>query len=207
VTGQYVNPHDLPRLVVMISGNGSNLQALIDACAAGWLRAQIALVVSNRKTAYGLTRAEQAGIPALHFPASFYPVREEYDRALAEVISPYQPSLVVLAGWMHILSSPFLDRFPNRIINLHPALPGKYPGARAIERAFESFMFNEIEESGCMVHHVEPEVDAGHVVAKATVPMVWDDTLESFTARMHATEHQLLVYAVRALLSQQEAAE
>ncbi len=192
------------KLVVLISGSGTNLQAIIDAIHAGTLTAQIALVVSNRKAAYGLTRAEQAGIATLYLPLKPYlddgRGREAYDADLAAAIVPYQPDLIVLAGWMHILSPAFLDQFPRRVINLHPALPGHFPGTHAIERAYEAFQRGEITSSGCMVHYAVPEVDAGDVIASVQVTFEPEDTLESFEARMHAQEHKLIVQAIRFLL-------
>lgn len=195
-----------PRVVVFISGSGTNLQALIDAAQGGELDAEIVLVVSNRQAAYGLERARRAGIPTLHFPLKPYreagKQREAYDADLAAHVAAAKPDLVVLAGWMHVLSQAFLDRFTQRVINLHPALPGMFPGTHAIERAFEAFQRGEIAESGCMVHVAVPEVDAGPVVAQMAVPMYSGDTLTDFEARMHATEHVLIVEAVRRALGQ-----
>lgn len=195
-----------PRLVVLISGSGSNLQALIDACANGALTATIALVVANRKAAYGLERAAQAGIETLYFPLKPYAdtgrSRTDYDADLAARLAAYTPDLIVLAGWMHILSPAFLDRFPGQVVNLHPALPGTFPGTDAIQRAFAACQRGEISFSGCMVHYVIPEVDAGAVIAQAVVPYQPGDTLAAFEARMHEAEHRLIVEGVqRALLA------
>ena len=165
------------------------------------------LVVSNRKAAYGLVRAERAGVPTLYFPLKPYRdaglSREQYDADLAERVAAYKPDLIVLAGWMHILSPAFLDRFPNRVINLHPALPGMFPGTHAIERAFEAFRRGEITHSGCMVHYAVPEVDAGPVIVQAEVPINDTDTLETFEERMHTTEHRLIVEAIAKVLEEQ----
>jgi len=195
----------LPRIVVMVSGGGTNLQALIDAVESGALPAQIALVVSNRRDAYALQRAEQQGIPSLYFPLKPYTnagrTRADYDADLASEIAKSEPDLIVLAGWMHVLSPAFLEHFPNQMINLHPALPGEFPGANAIDRAFAAFCADEINISGCMVHYVIPEVDAGEVIASAAVPFLKADTLDSYAERLHAAEHQLLVYATRLALS------
>lgn len=192
------------RLVVFISGSGTNLQALIEAVEAGELAAEIVLVVSNRLQAYGLKRAESAGIPTLYFPLKPYKDagldRVRYDADLAEQIRAYQPDLIVLAGWMHVLGPAFLDQFSNRVINLHPALPGQFIGVEAIERAYAAYQRGEISESGCMVHYVIPEVDAGPVLATAVVPIHPSDTLDDFAARMHAAEHKLIVAATRKAL-------
>ncbi|WP_322802408.1 phosphoribosylglycinamide formyltransferase [Thermoflexus sp.] len=199
------------RLVVMISGFGSNLQAILDACREGRLWAEVVLVVSNRRDAYGLIRAARAGVPTLYFPLR--PYRERgldriaYDQDLADQIAPYRPDLIVLAGWMHILSSAFLDRFPGRVINLHPALPGMFPGRDAIRRAFEAYRRGEISCSGCMVHYVTPEVDAGPVLVQAEVPLYPEDTLERFEARMHEAEHRILVEGIRRALERLRSCE
>jgi formyltetrahydrofolate-dependent phosphoribosylglycinamide formyltransferase len=191
------------RLAVFISGNGSNLQALIDAIAAGELEATIVVVVSNRQDAYGLERAEQANIPTLYFPLNQYLAaghsRAAYDADLADMLLAYRPDVVVLAGWMHVLSPAFLDQWPGRVLNLHPALPGQFAGTQAIQRAYEAFQRGEIEQTGVMIHWVIPEIDAGPVIATATVPIRADDSLADLEARVHATEHRLLVEAVRNL--------
>lgn len=191
----------MKRLAVLISGSGTNLQALIDAIAAGELEAKIVAVVSNRRDAYGLARAEQAHLPTLYFPLKSYleagHSREAYDADLAKMILAYQPDLIVLAGWMHVLSPAFLDCFPGCVLNLHPALPGQFAGTHAIERAYEAFQRGEIEQTGVMVHWVIPEIDAGPVIVAAPVPIYPTDTLADLENRIHATEHRLLIEAVR----------
>jgi len=188
------------RIVVLISGGGSNLQAIIDAIHSQHLNAEIVLVVSNRKNAYGLQRAEADDIETLYFPLKPYKEagksREDYDADLAATIREYAPDLIVLAGWMHILTPAFLEPFPNKVINLHPALPGMFPGTNAIERAYEAYQSGEIESSGIMVHYAVPEVDAGEVIIQAEVPILPGDSLEDFETRMHTTEHRLIVQAV-----------
>lgn len=188
------------RLVVFISGSGTNLQALIDAVRDGRLAAEIVLVVSNRQEAYGLQRAQSAGIPTLYFPFKPYreagKSREAYDADLAVAVARYKPDFVVLAGWMHILSPAFLTPFAQQVINLHPALPGTFPGTHAIERAFEAFQRGEISQSGCMVHYTVPEIDAGPVIAQTVVPFLAGDSLTDFETRLHQAEHHLLVEAM-----------
>ncbi len=195
------SPRVPARLAVLISGNGSNLQAIIDAIQAGTLPARVVLVVSNRREAYGLVRAARAGIPACAFPLKPYREagrpREAYDADLAGIVAGCKPDLVVLAGWMHVLSRAFLDRFPGRVLNLHPALPGQFAGTHAIQRAHEAFRRGEITHTGVIVHWVVPEVDAGPVIAQADVPICPTDTLEDLEARVHAAEHRLLVDAIR----------
>lgn len=195
----------LPRLVILISGSGSNLQAILDAVEDGTIPAVPSLVVSNRQKAYGLVRAERAGVPTAYFPFKPYrdagKARETYDADLAAVIRPYQPDLIILAGWMHILSAAFLKHFPNKVINLHPALPGQFAGTHAIQRAYEAYQRGEIDHTGCMVHVTIPEVDAGPVLAQAEVPILPEDGLADLEDRMHRTEHGLLVAAIRDVLN------
>ncbi|MEM7336574.1 MAG: phosphoribosylglycinamide formyltransferase [Chloroflexota bacterium] len=191
------------RLIIFISGSGSNLQAILDACSSGQLASEPVLVVSNRKAAYGLTRAQAAGIPTLYHPLKPYREagkgRDVYEADLVEKIRPYAPDLIILAGWMHILGQPFLDQFPQKIINLHPALPGQFDGIRAIERSFAAYQNGEITHSGCMIHYAIPKVDAGDVILQAKVPIHYSDTLDTFAQRMHQTEHRLIVEAIRKL--------
>lgn len=195
------------RLVVLVSGSGTNLQAILDACGCGALNAKVVGVISNRKAAYGLVRAQKARVPTYYMPLRSYTAagrpREDYDRLLSERVAQLRPDLVVLAGWMHVLTPIFVERFAGRLINLHPALPGQFAGTRAIERAFDAFQRGEIPHSGVIVHHVVPEMDAGAVVAQAVVPILPTDTLEQFEARVHEVEHVLLVDAIKSLLEAQ----
>jgi formyltetrahydrofolate-dependent phosphoribosylglycinamide formyltransferase len=191
------------RLVVLISGNGSNLQAILDACASGELHASVVTVISNKPDAYGLTRAREAGVEAIHFPKLENESRREYDARLGNYVTTKLPDYIVLAGWMRILSSDFLSCFPNRVINLHPALPGMFAGTHAIERAFEAFQRNEIDHTGVMVHLVPDEgVDNGPVLGTEVVPILAKDNLESLEARIHAVEHLLLVSVLKKLTAE-----
>ncbi|MCX7755991.1 MAG: phosphoribosylglycinamide formyltransferase [Anaerolineales bacterium] len=190
------------RLVVLISGNGSNLQAILDACAENRLSAMVVAVVSNRPDAYGLVRARSAGVPALSFPKRPDESRQEYDARLAELVAGFQPDYVVLAGWMRLLSSVFLNVFLNRVINLHPALPGAFPGTHAIERAYAAWQAGQVDRSGVMVHLVPDEgVDNGPVLASEEIFFQPGETLEAFEARVHALEHRLLVETLQRLTS------
>jgi formyltetrahydrofolate-dependent phosphoribosylglycinamide formyltransferase len=196
----------LKRLVVCISGSGTNLQTILDAIESRRLPVEVVLVVSNRKAAFGLARAERAGTPTLYFPLQPYTregrSREAYDHDLARRLRAYRPDLIVLAGWMHVFSPAFLQHFPDQVVNLHPALPGAFPGLHAIERAYDAYRRGEIAHSGCMIHYVIPEVDAGRVIAEAVVPIEPDDSLDAFEARMHVAEHRLIVEALRRLCSE-----
>ncbi len=191
------------RLVVLVSGNGSNLQALIDACANDELPAQVVAVVSNNSNAYALRRAADAGVTSVHIGQHDGEARADYDARLTDVVAGFGPDLVVLAGWMRILTKDFLGWFPDRVINLHPARPGELPGTNAIERAWQEALAGERTTTGVMVHLVPDEgVDDGPVLATADVAILSDDTLESLQARVHAVEHRLLVDTVRTLCLQ-----
>jgi len=191
-----------PRLVVLISGNGSNLQAILDACSSGELPASVVSVISNKADAYGLTRARNAGVEATYFAKVENESRRDYDTRLADEVTNRQADYIILAGWMRILTSAFLNQFPNRVINLHPALPDTFPGTHAIERAYGAYQRGEIEHTGVMVHLVPDEgVDNGPVLATEIVPMHQTDTLESLEARVRETEHTLLVKTIKTLLT------
>lgn len=193
------------RLVVLLSGSGSNLQAILDATRnEGLPGVDVALVVSDRASAYGLERAAQAGVPTLLFPIRPFTqagkTRADYDAALAEAILPHAPDLIVCAGWKRILSPAFLERFPGKIINLHPALPGVLAGKDSLRGTFEAAQRGEPIQTGCMVHRVIAEVDAGDVIDTEVVAIAATDTLETFAARMHAVEHRLIVRAIAQVL-------
>lgn len=196
-----------PSIVVLVSGNGSNLQALIDACERGDLHARIAAVVSNRPRAYGLTRAREKRIPTAVLSLRDFDDRAAYDDALADLVGSWRPDLVVLAGFMLILGPRFLDRFPRRVVNLHPALPGVFPGVKAIERAHAAGERGELDETGVMVHFVVPEVDAGPVILTRRVPLRPGEPLEALAARMHAAEHEVIVEATAIALKSSDEEE
>jgi formyltetrahydrofolate-dependent phosphoribosylglycinamide formyltransferase len=196
------------RIAILISGYGSNQQAIMDAVAEGRLPGvEVALVVSNRKDAYGIQRAIERGIPVVYFPLAPYSKagrpRQEYDADLASIVRAFGVTWVVLAGWMHVLSGAFVRHFPSRVVNLHPALPGTFAGTHAIQRAYEAYRQGQITHTGVMVHLVPDEgVDVGPVVVQAEVPIHSEDTVDMLEARIHATEHKLLVRALHDLLCQ-----
>ena len=195
----------LSRLVILISGNGSNLQAILDACASGELAATVVSVISNKADAYGLTRARSAGVEAIYFDKLENESRRDYDARLAAYLTTCLPDYVILAGWMRLLTSAFLDHFPNRVINLHPALPGMFPGTQAIERAFEAYQHGEIDHTGVMVHLVPDEgVDNGPVLATEIVPIHPTDTLGSLEIRIHRIEHRLLIQTLKTTIATHE---
>ncbi len=188
--------------MVLISGGGSNLQAIIDAIEAGTLQAEIGAVISNRGDAFGLERAKRAGIPThVHRMKPYRDAgrgRADYDGDLADLVAGYAPDWVILAGWMLILSNVFIHRFPSRIVNLHPALPGQFPGPHAMEEAFAAFQREEIAHTGIMIHLVPDErVDEGPALATATVLILAGDTLPDLAQRIHTAEHRLLVETLR----------
>jgi phosphoribosylglycinamide formyltransferase-1 len=188
------------RLVVLASGNGSNLQAVLDAVADGTLDARVVAVGSNRPDAGALARAQRAGCPAFVVEPVPGEPRPPYDARLCRAVAAHKPDWIVLAGWMRILSTTFLDAFAGRVVNLHPALPGEFPGTHAIERAFADAAVRARGFTGVMVHLVPDEgVDEGPVLATVAVEVRDDDTLESLTERVHRAEHALLVRTLQAL--------
>ena len=200
------------RLVVLVSGNGTNLQAIIDACDATintvqQLDAQVIGVVSDKHEAFALNRAECHNVETAVVAAKLHETRQQYDARIAQIVGAWQPHIIVLAGFMRVLSNSFLSLFPNQVINIHPALPGELPGTRAIERAFIEFTQGSRRETGVMVHFVPDEgVDNGPVIAQQVVPIHLADTLSSLEARVHATEHALVIVALQQLITQQKAA-
>ena len=209
-------------LAVLISGQGSNLQALIDAISKGDLpETKIALVLSNRKDAKGLVRAQRANIPTCYhnlvsygkrFPSSDTTTRygtaarEAYDMDLATHVLSVKPSLVVMAGFMHIVTDSFLEPLAKAnvpAINLHPALPNEYNGAKAIERAFIDFQEGKLKDrTGVCVHYVIADVDAGAPIITQEVEIKDHDTLDDLEARMHDCEHLLIVSGTRIALEE-----
>ena len=188
------------RLVVLVSGNGSNLQAILDACESGILSAEVVAVVSNKHSVKALERAESAGVPAVVVSAVAEETRAEYDTRLTSVVSSFMPDFVVLAGYMRILSMEFLSWFPGQVVNLHPSLPGDIVGVGAIEKAYAEFQSGIRDHRGVMVHYVPDEgVDSGPVLASARVEIAHDDTLVTFEEKMHRQEHKLLVEVLREL--------
>ena len=175
------------RIVVLISGSGSNLQAIIDQIHQTDIPARIVAVISNKAEAYGLKRAEQAGIPARVLSHRDYASRENYDAALQQLIDSYHPDLIVLAGFMRILTDAFVEHYPGRMLNIHPSLLPKYKGLNTHQRALE----NGEREHGCSVHYVTPELDGGPVILQARVPVEIDDTPESLARRVHQQEHRI----------------
>lgn len=186
-----------PSLVVLVSGNGTNLQAILDACACGWLGANVVGVISNKPDVPAIARAARSNVPAIVVEPVAGEQRVEYDARLAAIVREMRPDFVVLAGFMRILSNEFLKFFPSQVVNLHPALPGELPGTHAIERAFTESHENWRTHSGITVHFVPDEgVDTGPVIASEVVPIHDDDTFETFAERMHECERALLIHVL-----------
>jgi phosphoribosylglycinamide formyltransferase 1 len=191
------------RLTVLASGGGSNLQAIIDACVHGTLNASVGLLVADRDNIGAIERARRHSIPT-RVVAPAGADRRGYDARLADVVADSNPDFVVLAGWRRLLTMAFLGRFPTRVINLHPALPGDLPGLGAIERAHIEAAAGGRSHTGVMVHFVPDEgVDDGPVIATRRVPIVAGESLAALEARVHAAEHELLIAALRTVVAQE----
>ena len=184
-------PRPAMRVAVLISGEGSNLQALIDAAQAGQLGARIVAVVSNRSAARGLERARAAGIEALHLGGRGRE-RADYDAALDDLLAPREPELIVLAGFMRILGPKFVERYAGRMLNLHPSLLPNYPGLDTHRRVLEA----GDEWHGATVHFVTDELDGGPAIIQYRLPVRASDTAESLAQRVHEGEHIILPRAV-----------
>ena len=185
------------RVGVLISGRGSNLQALIDAIAAGRLRAEIVVVISNVAQAAGLERARAAGIETLVMPHRAWPNRADYDAALIDVLRERDVGLVCLAGFMRLLGPAFVAAFPNRVLNVHPSLLPAFPGLDAQRHAFDY----GVTLAGATVHFVTAELDAGPIVLQAAVPVLPGDSAESLAARILVEEHRIYPDAVEFVLN------
>jgi phosphoribosylglycinamide formyltransferase 1 len=185
------------RIGVLLSGRGSNFEALADSVAAGRIPdAEIALVISNREGAPGITRAQERGIPVRVLPSKGLE-REVYDRMLVAALDDARVNLVCLAGFMRLLSSYFVEAFPNKILNIHPSLLPAFPGLEAQRQALE----HGVKFSGCTVHFVDESLDAGPIVAQAAVAIRDGDTEETLAERILTEEHRIYTEAVRLVLS------
>lgn len=190
----------MKKLVILVSGNGSNLQAVIDAVQAGQIPFAIEAVISNKKDAFALKRAESAGIKTIYLPFKKDSDRKAYDAELAKTVQAFKPDYVFLLGWMRILTDDFILPFQDKLINLHPALPGTFPGTEAIERQYDAFHAGKITKCGIMTHFVPDEgVDSGPVILTQTVPLYPQDSLQTFEQRIHEAEHVLVIKTLKQL--------
>ena len=181
------------KVAVLISGRGSNLQSLIDACAAPDFPAEIVLVLSNKADAYGLTRAEQAGIPTKAISHKGYPDRDSFDAAVHDAIVAAGANFVCLAGFMRLLTPGFVGKWHDRMLNIHPSLLPAFKGLHSHERAIEA----GCRFTGCTVHFVRAEMDDGPIVVQAAVPIHQDDTADDLSSRVLAAEHRCYPLALR----------
>jgi phosphoribosylglycinamide formyltransferase-1 len=181
------------RLGILISGSGTNLQAIIDRSESGDLHAEVVCVISNKAEAFGLERARKHGIAAIHLDHRSYSGRGEYDAALVTTLQELHVDLVILAGFMRIVTPVLLDAFPNRVMNIHPALLPSFPGLDAQKQALDY----GAKLSGCTVHFVDAGTDTGPIILQSAVPVLEDDTVASLSERIHHEEHKLYPAAIQ----------
>jgi phosphoribosylglycinamide formyltransferase-1 len=181
------------RLGVLVSGRGSNLQAIIDAGQKGEIPAEVVVVISDQPDAFALTRARANNIPAIYVNFQDFPNKEKYEEKVAAILQAHKVELVCLAGYMRILGASMLEAFPNRIMNIHPALLPAFPGLHAQARAWE----HGVRFSGCTVHFVDEGVDTGPIILQAVVPVLVEDTAETLAARILEQEHKIYPAAIR----------
>jgi len=177
---------------VLISGNGSNLQAIIDHCANGSIPAEVVAVISNVKSAFGLVRAQKVGITTHCLDHRHFASRSAFDAALGVLVDRFHPDLVVLAGFMRILSPSFIDRFVGRLLNIHPSLLPRYPGLDTHQRAIA----DGAKEHGASVHFVTRDLDAGPVIIQSRLGVLEQDSAKTLAARVHKIEHRIYPKAV-----------
>jgi phosphoribosylglycinamide formyltransferase 1 len=181
------------RIGVLVSGSGSNLQSIMDACERGDIDGKVAVVISNTPDAYALKRAEAKSIPTVVVAHGAYPDRESFDGELVRVLNEYQVDLVALAGFMRVLTAWFLGQFPGRVINIHPALLPSFPGLGVRQKAID----HGVKFSGCTVHFVDAGVDTGPIIIQAVVPVYPEDTEEELKDRILAQEHKIYPKAIQ----------
>jgi phosphoribosylglycinamide formyltransferase-1 len=186
----------MKRLGVLLSGRGSNFEAIADSVASGKIAAEIAVVISNKPKAGGLERARERGIEAVCIPSRGLE-REEYDRQVVARLRQEKVDLVCLAGFMRLLSGYFVEQFPNRILNIHPSLLPSFPGLEAQSQALE----HGVRVTGCTVHFVDAHLDAGPIIVQAVVPVEDDDTDQTLSARILKEEHRIYTEAIHLVLS------
>jgi phosphoribosylglycinamide formyltransferase-1 len=185
----------MKRLGILLSGRGSNFEAIADNVAAGKIAAEIAIVISNRPGARGLEVAQQRGLPAVCIPSKGLD-RNIYDAMLAEELKKHAVDLVCLAGYMRLLSAGFIREFPGRVLNIHPSLLPSFPGLDAQHQALE----HGVKVTGCTVHFVDEYLDAGPIIVQAAVPVLDDDTVETLSARILKEEHRIYSEAIRMVI-------
>lgn len=180
-------------IAVLISGSGTNLQSIIDNVENRKVNAKIALVLSNEPDAYGLVRAEKHNIPTAVINHRDYKTREDFDRAILDLLENYDVDLICLAGFMRLLTPSFLRKYPKKVINIHPAILPSFAGSHGQEDAFEY----GVKFSGCTVHFVDEGVDTGPIIIQSVVPVMQDDTIETLKSRILAQEHKIYSQAIQ----------
>jgi phosphoribosylglycinamide formyltransferase-1 len=181
------------RIGVLISGGGTNLQAILDACASGELEAEVVVVISNHSNAYGLERAREAGVPAIAIDRAVHDSPSAYNQALLEHLQSHEADVVVMAGFMRLLGPEVLRAYPNKVVNIHPALLPAFAGANGIRDAFDY----GVKVTGVTVHFANEEFDAGPIIAQEVVPIEPDDTIDTLEAKIHDVEHRLYPAVLR----------
>ncbi|MFU8891360.1 MAG: phosphoribosylglycinamide formyltransferase [Anaerosomatales bacterium] len=178
---------DRMRIGVLISGSGTNLQAIIDASVEGRLDAEVAVVISNKENAYGLERARKADVPAVWIDRTEYTTFRAYNEAIRDVLLEYEVDVVAMAGYMRLLSKEVLDTFPDRVVNIHPSLLPSFAGPSGIREAFEY----GVKVTGVTIHFANEKFDEGPIIAQEVVEVAEDDTIQSLEAKIHEAEHRL----------------
>lgn len=186
-------PDSATHIGVLISGSGTNLQAIMDRCADGTIAGKVVCVISNKKDAFGLERARTNGIPAIYLDHRAFPSREAYDQELVAVLQKHQVTLVALAGFMRLVTPTLINAFPHALMNIHPALLPSFPGLDAQQQALDY----GVKVSGCTVHFVDAGCDTGPIILQSVVPVLPGDTEETLSARIHVQEHILYPEAIR----------
>ncbi len=189
----------LKKIAVLVSGSGSNLQAIIDSIKNGYIKnTVISVVLSNNPDAFGIKRAQKAGIPVSVIEHSKFETRENFEKELVDTLKKYEVNYVILAGFMRVLTNYFISAFKNRILNIHPALLPSFPGVDAQKQAFDY----GVKFSGCTVHFVDEGTDTGPIIVQAVVPVLEQDTEESLKKRILAQEHKIYPYAIKLLVEE-----
>lgn len=181
------------RIGVLVSGSGSNLQSIMDACERGGIDGKVAVVISNTADAYALKRAKKKAVPAVIVPHGEYPDRKSFDRELIRIFKEYKVDLIALAGFMRVLTPDFLKQFPGRVINIHPALLPSFPGLDVRQKAID----HGVRFSGATVHFVDAGVDTGPIIIQAVVPVYPDDSEEELKERILSLEHKIYPKAIQ----------
>ncbi len=200
VKGAPLSSNNKARLAVLASGNGTNLEAIIRAAENPAYPAVVSVVLSDQRDCFALARTRKAGIPAVFIDPSLFPTKEAYDQMLVTTIKEYKIDLVILAGFMRILSPLFVRSFPNQILNIHPSLLPDLPGLNAVKKALDL----HLPKTGCTIHYVDEGVDTGPLILQEEIPIHPDDTEESLHNRIHTVEHRLYPQAIKLVLSKRQ---